>query len=550
MFVKEMKETTKGLEKSIQLMVTEFDDNPKKAIERKKKAVENLQYFAKTYFPHYINQPDSKLHVWLYKNLPEKITGNGARIAIAAPRGEAKSTIVTLIFVIWMVAKAEKKMIPVIMDVLHQAEIMLAAIKIELEYNNRIAKDFPEIAGSGSIWKDVVIITKNNVKIQAIGTGQRIRGLRHGQHRPDLVILDDVENDKNVLSLKLRDQLTRWINTAVLNLSEAGDTMDVIMIGTIMHHDSTLARIINNPGWETIKFKAVINWPDKMALWDKWESIYKTQGKEIAKMFYQSHKKGMDQGVILSWPEVRTLIKLMEKRILGGKDAFDAELQNDPIPTNATFTQIKYWKGEPDSEWLYYAAIDPSLGKKGHKGDPSAIIIGGYDKSTGILRIVVADIQKRTPNEIIKTVIQYQKQYQCRLWTIETVQFQEFFKDEIIRRSAQAGTPVPAKGIKPVTDKRLRIEVLQPHCVNGLIQFREEHVELIQQFKHFGDTNVHDDGPDAVEMLWSSLHFNTHLNEGAKGTGARMSMSHTHEMYTEIGFGTVQNIQDLNGYIQ
>ena len=55
--------------------------------------------------------------------------------------------------------------------------------------------------------------------------------------------------------------------------------------------------------------------------------------------------------------------------------------------------------------------------------------------------------------------------------------------------------------VKPNSDKALRIESLQPHMANGLIKFRQEQHELIEQLRHFPDAE-HDDGPDALHMLW------------------------------------------------
>ncbi|EFA27901.1 conserved hypothetical protein, partial [Haemophilus influenzae HK1212] len=79
--------------------------------------------------------------------------------------------------------------------------------------------------------------------------------------------------------------------------------------------------------------------------------------------------------------------------------------------------------------------------------------------------------------------------------------FQEFLKDELVKRSAQRGIPVPATATKPNTDKMLRIESLQPHMVNGLILLHSSQATLISQLRHFPKAD-HDDGPDALEMLW------------------------------------------------
>jgi len=86
-------------------------------------------------------------------------------------------------------------------------------------------------------------------------------------------------------------------------------------------------------------------------------------------------------------------------------------------------------------------------------------------------------------------------------WAIEAVQFQEFMRQTLVKRSARRGVPVPAVGVTPHTDKDLRIASLQPHVANGLIRFDPRHKTLLEQLRHWPKAD-HDDGPDALQMLW------------------------------------------------
>ena len=97
--------------------------------------------------------------------------------------------------------------------------------------------------------------------------------MRHGPHRPDLAVLDDIENDDNVLTPAQRDKLESFVTKGVLSLGPADDSMDVVLIGTILHYDSVLMRFIRNPLWHSRIFKAVIKWPDRMDLWDTFEEL-------------------------------------------------------------------------------------------------------------------------------------------------------------------------------------------------------------------------------------------------------------------------------------
>lgn len=502
-FLSQLNQLSATLRVKIESEVDGFSTSPIDQQARIKRVQHDYEFFAHTYFPHYVKKSNSKLHDYLYQRLPEIANSTASETdAIAAPRGEAKSTLTTQIFVLWCVITGRKHYPIIGMDAFDQAAIMLEAIKAELTFNPRLSMDFPQCVGQGRVWQAGVIVTANNVKIEAVGSGKRIRGRRHGPHRPDLFIGDDLENDENVRSPEQRDKLQAWMTKAVLKLGEAGAKFDVIVIGTVLHYDSLLARLIKNPLWRGIKFRALIRYPDNMELWDRWEELLLNVGKDQAQDYYLAHQADMQRGAQVSWPDARPLLVLMTLRARDGHASFDSELQNDPLSDDdAPFAKvITFWVNRL-AEWRFYGAVDPSLGKAGASRDPSAILVGGFNRATGILDVVEASIKKRLPDRIIEDVISLEQEYHCALWVVEAVQFQEFFKTELIKRSAARGIPVPARGVTPSTDKLLRIETLQPHMQNGLIRLHPSQHTLIEQLRHFPKAD-HDDGPDALHMLW------------------------------------------------
>jgi predicted phage terminase large subunit-like protein len=503
-FLKGIGQLADSFRQRIESEVDGFAADPEASAERKKRAQNDFEFFCKTYFPHYVKKSNSVLHDYLYQRLPAIADSKEAETdAIAAPRGEAKSTITSQLFVLWCVTTCRKKYPMIGMDAFDQAAIMLEAIKAELEFNPRLALDFPEAMGRGRVWQTGVIVTANNAKIEAVGSGKRIRGRRHGPYRPDLFIGDDLENDENVNTPEQRDKLQSWLTKAVLKLGGAGEKFDVIVIGTILHYDSVLNRLLKNTLWKSRKFKAVIQWPDNMDLWDRWEEILLNIGEDEAAAFYRANEAAMNAGAIVSWPAGRPLVALMKLRARDGHAAFDSELQNDPLSDDdAPFAAcINFWVNRL-ADWIFYGACDPSLGKKGASRDPSALLVGGFNRATGILDVIEAAIKKRLPDKIIEDVIALQREYHCLVWAFEVVQFQEFLRTELIKRSAARGIPVPARAVTPHTDKLLRIESLQPHMANGLIRLHPSQHTLIEQLRHFPKAD-HDDGPDALHMLWA-----------------------------------------------
>jgi predicted phage terminase large subunit-like protein len=175
---------------------------------------------------------------------------------------------------------------------------------------------------------------------------------------------------------------------------------------------------------------------------------------------------------------------------------------------------------------VFFGAIDPSLGKAGASRDPSALLVGGLNRATGVLDVVEALIKKRLPDRIIEDAIALQREYRALLWAVETVQFQEFLRTELIKRAAAAGVPFPARAIQPHTDKLLRIESMQPHVKNGLIRLHPSQTTLVDQLRHFPKAD-HDDGPDALQMLWaiatSGLAAVGVASRPARAPGARHS---------------------------
>lgn len=486
---------------------------------RRTRAQTDLRFFITTYFPHYVKGAESVFHTWYFNNVPKLLDADeGKLIELSAPRGEAKSTLGTQLTALWCALTGRKWFMPIVMDSFDQAVTMLEAIKVELTDNPRLQMDFPDGTGKGRVWKEGVILTTGNRKLQAFGSGKRMRGLRHGPHRPDLVFLDDIENDENVRSKAQRDKLHSWVNKTVLNLGPPDGSMDVLYLNTILHFDSVANRIHRMARWVRRRFKAVIRWPDRMDLWQQWEELLLNQAPDDgagganvaddgldaapseAQAFYLANQAEMLEGAVVSWPTMRPLLQLM---LIRAEDhhAFDCEYQNDPTnDDHALFTNMQFWV-QPQREWVFYGAHDPSLGKNNKSRDPSACLVGGFDRIHGKLSVVEAAVARMIPDRQISKIIEFQRAYDCLVWGIESVQFQEFFRQVLIQRSAEAGVPVPAIGLTPHTDKDLRIESISPHVNNGLILFNQAHTVLNTQVRHWPEAD-HDDGPDALQMLW------------------------------------------------
>lgn len=497
---------------------------------RRKMGGESLLVFAQTYLSSYFHLPPSSFHEELINILQDISLNRNQRVAVAAPRGYAKSTIVNLAYPLWAICYEREKFIVIISDTIQQAARLLASIKSQLEKNPRLQADFPDVCGAVGTgdgpfpWNQGEIVSRNGIMVCAVGTEQSIRGIRHDEDRPSLIILDDVENQASVISAVQRDKLDDWFKRTVLNLGTP-DT-NVAVVGTVMHQESLLAMLIDkrqSPTWLGRKFKAVISWPDQLSLWDKWEAIYccldldenGATGSNQACKFFDKHKKAMLVGTEVLWPEREDFYDLMVRRIEVGRASFASEKQNEPVdPEDALFPEegFVYWDadGREENDLIdslhgqlrYIGACDPSLGKAGKGHDYSAIVTLLQDTYNGTCYVVDADINRQPPDCIIDNILTYHEQRDYKSFAVETNQFQELFAAELMRKARDQGLRFPIEKITHSSDKIGRIQQLQPLIKAGIVRFSRRHRKLLDQLRQFPNA-AHDDGPDALEMALS-----------------------------------------------
>lgn len=175
-----------------------FEDSAEEKKKRMERARDDRGYFFQTYLPHYFSKPPAEFH----KELLEYSDMEGEPVFIAAPREHAKSTLCTLAIPLHDIVYKKKHFLIIISDTEDLAADFCQFIQMELESNERLRNDFGELVRQG-FWRAEDFTAKNGVRIKARGRGQKVRGLRNRQYRPDRILIDDLENDKNVRNPRL-----------------------------------------------------------------------------------------------------------------------------------------------------------------------------------------------------------------------------------------------------------------------------------------------------------------------------------------------------------
>lgn len=234
-------------------------------------SLDALSWGRKYLAAHFVKRP-SRMHEWLNLELTSCRTERGHKINLIGPRGGAKSTIGTLCYVLQAAVHGWERYIWIVSDTKQQAQTHLENVKLELVENTELAANYPHATGRGPRWQATAIELNNGVVIESYGTGQAIRGRRRREHRPTLIVCDDLQNDSHISSAPQPEASRRWFHGTLL---KAGTKRtNVLNLATALHRDALAMELLTAAGWHSQRFAAIECWPTNLDLWQKWEEIY------------------------------------------------------------------------------------------------------------------------------------------------------------------------------------------------------------------------------------------------------------------------------------
>lgn len=539
----ELAELVSSLRQDIEAHKIGLDASPEAIRARRKRVLEgDFRFFAYTYFPHHVRGEPSLFQAQFCSRFPQLLrqTG-GVKEWWIAPRGEAKSSLLTKIGPVWCAvqgllqrpeARAEigwSGDLPPFIDyiILLGAETKLPTklvevVKTELTVNAALALDFPEVCGKGPIWKVGEIVTKTNVKVEPFGAEQAIRGTFHGASRPKLLMGDDLITDAEAKSPTERENRWNWLTKAIDYLGPPDGSVKYAGVGTILDKDDPISRAKRTIGHVVHHFRAIEQLPTNMDLWEQCEELMRNADARVAETaaregkvipeaempsyrFYLEHKAEMDEGAVISWPAVRSLFWLMRQRATARK-AFNTEMQGDPrTEEDKTFGKITVWL-QRSLEWIIFGGCDPSMGKN-QKSDPSALLVGGWDIRMKRLNVMEAAIKRRVPSKLEADMIAMQREFRCRAWGFENNNAYEHMRQTLIQAGIAAGVPLPLVGVTAVAPAEVRIDGLEPYITDEFmpsIVFHPKLKQLLDELDTWPEPqpNHHYDGLSALEILW------------------------------------------------
>ncbi len=436
------------------------------------------------YLSHYFELEPAEFFHELIANLDDDSLD---ALLVIGFRGSAKSTFVSTAYAIYA-ALEKPEMYPFIVLLVSTGDLAtstIAAIKREFESNELLKQDygvptFEKVRGlswevrkkleSKDEWQARNLLLSTGVRIMARSRGQRIRGIRHGIHRPKLVIGDDIDDLKSVQTQESRNATIRWWQGEVIGALALKARR--ILIGNWLHLDGLMARMKDSGRYKVLEFAL----------------LREGEGSEWERCTWKA-----------AYPDQDAITK---KRQEMGDIAFRREMLLQVVPEEGQDVlpeDIHYYDEPPFDDGNYLAhGVDLAISTK-ESADYTAIVSGEVTWPNGQLEIYILPhplIRRMTFSDTMEALdnIRHSSVMSSEFF-VESVAYQAAAIEEMERRA------FAVTAMHPIKDKRARLRVAARYIKTGIVKFPRTGCEqLLTQLFGFG-SEKHDDAVDALVYL-------------------------------------------------
>lgn len=472
-------------------------ENPVAKEKRIKKLLNDFDAFCHYYFPEYFDPANKGSEFgWFHKLAAESIINDSDIFAVLEwPREHAKSVFSDIFMPLYLKAKGELDGFVIASASGEKANGLLGDIQAQLEANERYINDFGEQKSLGN-WTEGHFVTRDGIGFWAIGRRQSPRGIREAERRPNVLVIDDLDDDEQVKNQDLVLKSLDWLKGALIGAMSLLQAR-IIMVGNRIAKDAILAHVVGdindgdpkNPGITHIKVYALEN------PYSKDEDQSETGQPAWKERYSRDH-----------------IIRRM--RVMGYRMA-QREFFHRQIKEGRVFKE-EWLRFVKLPEFRYFDAVvtycDPSF-KDSKKNDFKAIVALGKIGS----KLYLIDCWIRQASRASMVAAHYNMHERIEAQTpiamrhfIEANFMQDQMIEDYVLESNNRGYLMPInedKRQKP--NKQGRIENLTPVFELGLVGINQELQESLdyEVFKSqlTGFPNDHDDGPDAFEGAASQL---------------------------------------------
>ncbi len=411
-------------------------------------------------------------------------------LAVSAFRGAAKSVILSLSLPLWAImGKPQVKHVLIFSKTQNMVTKIFWNIKRELSGNTLLKADLGPFKSTNDKWGGgSLLLEKYDARITVVSVDEGMRGIRHGEYRPDLIICDDVEDPNSTRTQEGRDKTYDWFTGDVI---PAGDkNTRIVVVGNLLHEDSLMMRLKNEiesgqrdgvfRSYPIIDGDGHILWPGKYPDMAAIEEQKRMVGDEIrwSREYLLKIISDVERAIHPDW------IHLWSK-------------DNAPDLRQRSFRYIGI-------------AVDPAVSVK-DQADKTAIVCGAVFGTGDALKVYIlpepeiVNTRMDLPSALEKLHFIYHywsdKGYAVQLW-VESNGFQQGLVQSLEYKGIKV-IPVNHTG-----EKRIRIVNAGPAMRNGTILFPKGYeTEMVAQLTGYGRER-YKDLADAIATLAEETQAN------------------------------------------
>lgn len=421
----------------------------------------STKFMAKMFFPERFSAEFSPLHDQIF----EMIDSGAPKIAIAAPRGIGKTSIVGLALSARKLLFQQARFVAYISQSSGSAELQTDNLKRELLTNPLVKKLFGSIKSKGCGIMDETFSKRAwvasvgtpdengnifNTLVYPRGSGQQVRGILYGNARPDLIIIDDLEEAKTMMNDDIRNARKEWFNADLIKcVSRVDNDWQIIYIDTLKHEDSLLEELMDAPGWESVR-------------------------QELCDDEFKSNAPSM-----ISDEEIALEVEYHRKK--GMMDVFYREFRNVPISKEDAVFMPEYFKRYNEVELgsssdfknlRNVVIVDPAKTVKLHSAD-SAIVGIGVDRNSHKIYVRRVVAGKMYPDELYNAALDMCKELRAHTLAVEVTSLNEFITQPFKNQMRVRGIFPQWVSLQARAKKEERIAALAPYYKQGYIYHNE-----------------------------------------------------------------------------
>lgn len=409
----------------------------------------SVEKFAKVFMPERFSKNFSPLH----KTIIDLLDSNERKIVIAAPRGIGKTSL--------CIAKAAQQILyrgihflPYVGQSEKLAMMQTENLKRELQMNTFILKLFGNVKTGGqessmsetfskTSWVAKLTANEPGTFVLPRGAGQAIRGVSFMQFRPDLFIIDDFEDSREIGNDDIRRGWKTWYYA---DLEKAVSRTDkhwrIVYIDTVKHEDALIQELLESPDYTGVRLELC-------------DDELKSQAPEF-----------------ISDEEIRLEYAKHEKT--GQLDVFAREYRNIAIDQATAAFKPEFFDYFTDNELQYsrlrtVVLVDPAKTATMHSDD-SAIVGVSIDSVTKMIYVRDIISGKFYPDELFKAVFDMVVRLGAMKLAVEVTGLDEFIKQPIKNFARIAGVHPMFVWLKARKSKSERVAALVPYYRQGHVK--------------------------------------------------------------------------------